>query len=412
MAMLKEMANRVKSLFLGLFLTFLITSNSYADVFARAWKNNSQTSGQFILEPSITYYSTQSNFDAEGSNSTPSGFSRLDRQQLNVEATLGLTDRLSAFGTAAWARIVLENSTNPGEIFGFTDQNLGLNYRVIGQGNSFSLHIQTLFDFPLYNNGTSTQKSIPFLGDQTNDFTTGLFAAVPLSNDNSTWKLAGGMGYKLRSGNFSPAVPWSAWLTNERVKGVNFLLGAYGINSIRSELATTNTCPSASNGGSCIVSSPSPSLANIHGQIGYSFNHKATLALDGAYPFYGKGAPNGFLAGIILKLNLSSPEKGEEAVESAHASGTKGFLNYTTSANVIRANDRLNLIKIDKGSNDGVETGQIWDIFSVKPDGTISETVARARVTKVRSSEAALVTVEYFKEVWIEEGFIAKRLLQ
>ena len=59
-----------------------------------------------------------------------------------------------------------------------------------------------------------------------------------------------------------------------------------------------------------------------------------------------------------------------------------------------------------------MEKGQVFDIFHGPPDGRAVEAVARAQVTSVKSDEAALTIIEYFKEQNINEGFIAKRLLQ
>jgi hypothetical protein len=72
----------------------------------------------------------------------------------------------------------------------------------------------------------------------------------------------------------------------------------------------------------------------------------------------------------------------------------------------------MNLIKIDKGSQDGVELNQEYDVFLVKQNGATGEAVARARVTSVKPTEAALTITEFFREVWIEEGFLVKRPLQ
>ena len=43
---------------------------------------------------------------------------------------------------------------------------------------------------------------------------------------------------------------------------------------------------------------------------------------------------------------------------------------------------------------------------------SIGQAVARTQVTSVRMEESALTITEYFREVWIEPGFLAKRPLQ
>jgi hypothetical protein len=72
----------------------------------------------------------------------------------------------------------------------------------------------------------------------------------------------------------------------------------------------------------------------------------------------------------------------------------------------------MNLVKIDKGSQDGIVAGQMIDIFNTKQDSNPGEAIARARVSSVRPDESALEIIEYYKEISIEEGFIARRLIE
>jgi hypothetical protein len=87
-------------------------------------------------------------------------------------------------------------------------------------------------------------------------------------------------------------------------------------------------------------------------------------------------------------------------------------VSYSLESKVIRSNDRLNLVKIDKGSQDGVEVGQIFDLFVPSTDQNTGEAVARGRVSNLKFNEAALVIQEYFKEVSIDNGFVARRLIE
>ncbi|MGC4121511.1 MAG: hypothetical protein QM765_44435 [Myxococcales bacterium] len=70
----------------------------------------------------------------------------------------------------------------------------------------------------------------------------------------------------------------------------------------------------------------------------------------------------------------------------------------------------MNLVKLNKGSKDGVAAEQEFDLFSMAPDGSPLAPVARAKVISVTEDEAALQITQYFKQVWIDEGFPARRV--
>ncbi|HUP55858.1 MAG TPA: hypothetical protein VM598_00285, partial [Bdellovibrionota bacterium] len=95
-----------------------------------------------------------------------------------------------------------------------------------------------------------------------------------------------------------------------------------------------------------------------------------------------------------------------------YGAANRGFVNYSIEGRVMRVSDRRGQIRIDRGSQDGVEVGQVFDIFVTKPDGTTGEGVARCKVSSVKPEESTLSIVEYFREIWIDEGFVARRLIQ
>jgi hypothetical protein len=108
----------------------------------------------------------------------------------------------------------------------------------------------------------------------------------------------------------------------------------------------------------------------------------------------------------------ANPHGAHRHREEDYTRSNQGFQNYSLDAKVLRSNDRLNLVKIDKGTNEGVDVGQIFDVFSVQADGTVGDAVARCEVANVKADQAALSVTEYYKEIWIDEGFVAKRLIQ
>src|SRR5205814_792890 len=103
--------------------------------------------------------------------------------------------------------------------------------------------------------------------------------------------------------------------------------------------------------------------------------------------------------------------KPADLTPDQYGHSNQGFVNYSFEGHVSRVNDKLNMFKVDKGHVNGVEVGQTLDVFAVGKDGIIGEAIARAKVTSVKSDESVLKIVEYYKEKWIEEGFIVKRPL-
>ena len=108
--------------------------------------------------------------------------------------------------------------------------------------------------------------------------------------------------------------------------------------------------------------------------------------------------------------SVHSKSPSATSVAEPQEASNAGFLNYNLEAKVLRISDRLNLLKIDKGKENGVIVGDVFDIFQ-KNAAEQEEAVARARVSHLKDQEAALKIVEYYRETWIEEGSIVKRLI-
>jgi hypothetical protein len=192
-----------------------------------------------------------------------------------------------------------------------------------------------------------------------------------------------------------------------------------GLQSLRtdpraSSISATSSALSVATGGSFIGNAVNPSIMNARGQIGYMFSPIIGLSASVSKSFWGQASPESWNFGFGLQARLGAPGSRKNPVDLSpqdYGKSNQGLVNYSMEAHVTRTNDRLNLVKLDKGSQEGVEVGQIFDIFSMKKDGTIGQAVARGKITAVQHAEAALSIQEYFKEVWIEEGFIAKRPL-
>jgi hypothetical protein len=408
-----------------------------ADFFVHSWQDQNKGEPGVDLQFLETTFYSPANYDALGNNVVPSGLQDYLRFQTDATAQYHLFAGLTAYGRLSWAYLVVNGtsgSTNgsssqtglqPGSGYGLTDQTVGLNYRLLqSRGKTQSVHSPPVFldfqlqtDFPGYNNATVTANSSPFLGDGSIDMTAGLFTGVPLLLSHSEALNAKlGVAYTYRTLGFSAAIPWTAVFEYSPYdEGLTASLGAVGLTSLRTDTtASGSSRSSVGAGGSFFVGAINPSLISLRGSIGYRFEKDTELTLYGSQTLWGQEAPFGLTVALGFQTSLGPGKKLSPIAQSPHSYGhaNQGFLNYSLDAKVLKTNDRMNLVKIDKGSQNGVEVGQFFDIFYVKKDGTIAEAIARGQVTSVKQEEAALEVIEYFKEVWIEEGFIAKRVIE
>lgn len=408
-----------------LLLAFGASVEARADFFLHHWESHKSAPEAFHFDVAEHYYTTTTNFDADGAQMLPAGLNQYKRWETDAQALYGLTPKLTAYGRTAWAYVSLDHTTLSGNSFGFLDQSLGLNFRVWDQPKGpLSIELQAQGDFPLYNNNSANTLAQPYLGDGSIDLTGGGFVSfTALGSDSlnhAQLNLVAGAGFTYRTANFSRAIPLSLEARYSRTdKGLFGSAGLFGMQSLKSDPNATRvqgTSASAGAGGSFLVNAVNPSLLGFRGELGYQFKPDWAAVARFSRPIMGQAAPLGMDLAFGFEAswggNAQSRTRPLEQVPVEFGRANQGFVDYTLEARVLRTNDRLNLVKIDKGSQDGVEEGQIFDIFRVKQDGTAVETIARAKVTSVSVNEAALTVTEYYKEVWIDQGFVAKRPLQ
>jgi hypothetical protein len=390
-----------------------------ADFFNHTWDDHYSEHKVLVLEPSFTYYQTNANFYVTGTDSKVAGLTRYSRSMADLSASYGLTPRLSFFGRASWAAISMDHSTLTGSSYGLADQTFGGTYRLIevdrGKTLPFSLDLQAQGDFPAYNN---TSVSGPFLDDGTVDLTAGAFVTYPIAvSDSSSFFLHGGAGYTWRSRSFSQAIPWSARLTWDlRSSGWRLEAGMFGVQSLRTDpnLGSTElTRETNGAGGSFRINAVDPSFMAASGLVGRAIGSQMMLTASAAGTFWGDGAPSGvqFTLGAVLFWDRGKRRNSVFLTPAAYGKANQGFVDYASGGLVSEVNDRLHLVKMDQGSQNGVEVGQIYDIFRPQAQGE-GEAIARAQVLSVKDDEAVLKITEYFKEVWIEKGFLLKHPLQ
>jgi hypothetical protein len=167
-------------------------------------------------------------------------------------------------------------------------------------------------------------------------------------------------------------------------------------------------------GGSYITNAINPSLANLRGGIGWRTSNDLQFTGTVAQSIWGHEAPNGLTLAFSFQTHFGGERESgstDPALQSTvrYGRSNKGYVNYGLEAKVLRANDRFQLVKIDKGADQGVQVGDTFDIFMNNTDGSVGPAIARGRVTSVKGTEAAIKIDEYFREVWIEEGYTARR---
>lgn len=405
-----------------------------ADFYLHPWQDFHQSADSALLSVELLYYSTGSNFYPGLGSVTPTGFNQYTRIENDDLIQYGLTERLSLFGRLTWMRAQVSSAPDttfyPGTAFGLGDQTLGASYRIYGTGpDHLAIDLQLQVDFPAYSNSAASQQLIPYLGDGSIDTTLGAFADLPLlQNARYDVRLAAGAGYTYRSDGFSSAIPWS---TEARVffprgaggtVGPSVGLGFNGIQSLQTDGRQLPDNPALGGttgaGGSFVVNAINPSILNVNADAGYNTDRHLRFAVFGQYSLTGQDSPNGFALGAAFQTRfgpgprssdeINEPSPRVRGAERSHHSQIPGA--YNLDASVTRANDRFNVVKIDKGSRDGVEVGDIFDLFAPLTSDAPAPSVARAHATQVREDRAVLQVDEYYRDVWVDPGFTARRL--
>ncbi len=378
-----------------------------AEFFIHAWESHHTPAKILQLAPEFSYYRTTTNFSANGTPVSPDGLIQLQKLLGDATVGIGVNSRLSFFGRLSWAATLLDGASATGTSYGLGDQTVGAVFRLFEGAGGTSLDVQVQTDFPAYNNSDLAAAGLPFRGDGSTDITSGAFLRLPLvSGADSTLTVDAGGGYTYRSDSFSAALPWSAKVSYAaKMRGLSASAGAFGIFSLKNDPvanAEISGRSSSGAGGSFLVNAVNPSLVNLRGQLGFRFSPDFELQASAILPVWGQAAPSGFTAMLGAQMSW---QRG--ATSGPKAKGQ--FQTYILEAKIVRTHSTA--VTIDKGSNDGVTKGQIFHIFQVRQDGSAGELIATATVTRLTWNEAELAIQEYYKEVSIEDGFVARRPL-
>jgi len=401
-------------------LQIILINHTMADFYVHHWENHHEDKSGFLLNPEFKYYQTNTNFWTDGSSFIPANLNTYNRTYLDTNLAYGVGKDLTLFGRLSWAYIDLQHDTRSGNGFGLSDQTIGANYQIGNFKSGVSIYLQSQVDFGTYNNLNANSEAIPYLGDGSIDVTTGAFFFYPF---NKKFILETGLGFTWRSLGYSLALPWSLLLKYSPThSGLHFSFGILGVRSLKSDNTSVSSSEASSEisqdgaGGSFFINAVNPSLLQLKATVGYQFSPQTGVYLGGQQAITGSSAAKGveILGGLyfhwgdapIMQSNLQMTPK-------EYGKTNKGFINYAQfEGKVIRVNDRLNLIRVNKGSSDGIKIGDIFDIFSIDQNGSIGSPVARGRVTQIKTSESILTITEFYQETWVEEGYIIKKPLQ
>ena len=411
-------------------LTSLLPNFAHATSIFR-FENRRENAHSFRLVPEIYSLSTTENYDNTGAKTVVPGLNSYTKTQFDLTAIYGVTSKLSLFGRLSMASVSFETTSLTGSGSGLTEQGFGLNYRMWESAGSAgerpkSIDGQFSMDIPMYDNVTSRTSTPrqPLRGDGSLDLTAAAFGTFPMSQGaGQRLYLIAGLGYAIRGNGFSAAAPYQLQFVGipER-SGFLYRAGLHGFKSLKSDSAAgTSLSPQSETspgtvdaqdaGRSLIVDALNSSYMQFRATLGYQWGVGDQVFATYLMPM--SGTSTAAIKGFILGFQFRFPggkDTSSSATTGTGATHTAGKLAYDLEGRVKQANDKLNLIKIDKGEVDGVQKGQVFDIYRTGPNGLAADLVARGVVTSVSATETIVNLRQYKKEVWVQTGFIARRI--
>jgi hypothetical protein len=403
---------------------FAVTPPARGHLLLQPRENRTGSHSGLQFEPRIGLFSTESNFSEDGGLTGLSTGAKVSRTLIDLHLNYGLSDHLFVFGRASMVSTNQTGSTTDRQSgFGLGDQLIGAAWRMLSSEGGLGVNLQAEARFPAYSNVAARSANRLYLGDGSVDLIAGAYLELPagfIGWSDSYLELGG--AYAQRSAGFSSAIPISLLFRRDPAYGGLVLdAGVRAQLSLSSDVAgqdatkRTDVLLDRLQGslGSDLVNGINPSWLAAHLRIGHNSGNGKTFFLSGDLPVSGSAVPSGILISGGVSIDLQhhggiDPSRGsaESSRPRKPKTALKGFQSYDLEGKVSTYNDQLYLVKIDRGSSDSVEKGQLFDIFSGK------EVLARAKVTQVRDEEAILTVVEYFQDQWIEAGFVARRLLK
>jgi hypothetical protein len=393
------------------------------------FENRRENRHAWRLVPEVYNLSTTENYDATGAKAAVPNLTSYKKTEIDLTAIYGFSDRFSIFGRLSMASVSFDTTKFTGSGSGLTEQGLGLNWRIwkatVRRGvRPKAIDLQFAADVPFYDNVSSrtSDPRQPLRGDGSFNFTSAAFGTFPLNQGaGQRLYLIGGLGLTLRGNSYSKALPYQLQFVGVPQKtGLLYRAGLHGFKSMTSDPATgTALSPQSESspgtvdpqdaGGSLIVDALNSSYLQFRATLGYQWAAKGDQ-IFATYLMPLSGTSTAATSGLVVGAQFRFG--GGRAPTSSRRGKTrsKRRLSYDLQGRVLQANDRLNLIKIDKGANDGIEKGQVIDIYRPGKNGLAADLVARGVVTGVGAKASVVNLRQYKKEVWVRRGFIARRI--
>ncbi len=397
---------------MGTFAALLMASPSArADFFLHSWESHQVGDGGWSFEPSVRNYRSSTNFAPDGTPYIPRSLDHFGRTQLDLNASYGLSRRFTVFGRLSGTQAGWTNLTGgTASQTALSDSLLGMNFRWLGlESSGMKLDLQATAEIPPYSNNVSQASVLPYLGNGVASYSGGATLSGGLGT-LAEGRLEGSAGaaYVRRMSYYGDALHWNVGLRIER--DTRGLLGAVGVDGWTT-LAADPLLPYSlaqldppGSGGSFATGSTHPRLIRANAKLGYQVNSRIGFLASYDQAISGTSAPSGTTFGLHFQLR-----SGGTGSTVAQATSRERFRTYRFEGKVSRTNDKLNLIRIDRGSDAGLEVSDIVFVFSVDSEGNPNDLVAKAKVKALTADEASIEVTEYLKEVWIEPGFIVRQ---
>ncbi|NDD93151.1 hypothetical protein EBZ37_13865, partial [bacterium] len=221
----------------------------------------------------------------------------------------------------------------------------------------------------------------------------------------------------IRSASFSTAVPWSAEIQTRPTddRGMTLTLGGAGIQSLKTD-PRASSGGSASvflpeSGGSFLINAVNPSLAAGVVSVGYQRNRSSEWTLTFRKPVWGQAVADGNLISLGFRWNLASAPSFSRKPVAPQKRGAPGSLTRYLLDGKVSGVVNTRTLLISLGAEAGLVVGDLVDIFSVLPDGSLGEPVARGQVAHLNWNQAQVNLLEIYQETAIKEGFVVRKLI-
>ena len=351
------------------------------------------------------YLKTEENYDNNGNVAKINSLgASLVQHKVQVGYEQSIFDDASLRGELDWRSLSGESTFSTGTLSnsasGLGDFLVGVRYR-LSQTPVWEFGLDGNLLFPFYDASKINRNSELALGDGSTNYALSALARWILGD----WALAGSFGYRGRSGGFSTDLPY---LLELRKENGSFLFGA----GLSGRLSLETDTYTGSNGGGASAWLPSyinnainPTHHQGNGWVGFELSEKLLAKAFVGIPIAGNNTWSGISGGVGLTYTPVSDTVIEDDTEQ------EDFKEYSLEATIIQVSSKMNFLKIDRGTDDGVAIGNYFEIHGEGTDEFSNDIVASAQVVRIRSDTAILRVMRYYKEVLIEQGMRAKRVL-